>query len=51
MKLDYINLNELKLSPLNVRKKGGKDFADLLPSIRSIGIHPAAAGPEKLRRF
>lgn len=38
MKLDHLNLNELKLSPLNVRKKGGKDIADLLPSIRSLGI-------------
>ena len=38
MKLDHISLSNLKPSPLNVRKKGGKDIADLLPSIRSLGI-------------
>jgi len=38
MKLDHLPLEQLKLSPLNVRKKGGKDIADLLPSIRSLGI-------------
>ena len=38
MKLDHIPLEQLKLSTFNVRKKGGKEFADLLPSIRSLGI-------------
>lgn len=38
MKLDHIPLEQLKLSTLNVRRKGGKDFADLLPSIRSLGL-------------
>jgi ParB family transcriptional regulator, chromosome partitioning protein len=38
MKLDHIPLEQLKLSPLNVRTKGGKDVADLLPSIRRLGI-------------
>lgn len=38
MKLQHIELTELKPSPLNVRKKGGKDVADLAASIRSIGL-------------
>lgn len=38
MKLTHVTLDQLKLSPVNVRKKGGKDIADLLPSIRSLGI-------------
>lgn len=38
MKLEHLPLEQLKLSPLNVRKKGGKDVADLLPSVRSLGI-------------
>jgi ParB family chromosome partitioning protein len=38
MELTHIPLEQLKLSPLNVRSKGGKDIADLLPSIRSLGI-------------
>lgn len=38
MKLQHINLSELKLSPLNVRKKGGKDVGDLAASIRSMGV-------------
>lgn len=38
MKLDHIPLEQLKLSTINVRKKGGKEIADLLPSIRSLGI-------------
>jgi ParB family chromosome partitioning protein len=38
MKLDHIPLEQLKLSPLNVRAKGGKNIADLLPSIRRLGI-------------
>ncbi|MCF8708520.1 ParB/RepB/Spo0J family partition protein [Rhizorhapis sp. SPR117] len=38
MKLDHLSLEQLKLSPLNVRRKGGKDIADLLPLIRRHGI-------------
>lgn len=38
MKLDHIPLGQLKLSSLNVRRKGGKDVADLLPSIRALGL-------------
>lgn len=38
MKLTHLNLDDLKLSDINVRKKGGKDVSDLLPSIRSLGI-------------
>lgn len=38
MKLTHLNLNQLKPAPVNVRKRGGKDMADLLPSIRSIGL-------------
>jgi ParB family chromosome partitioning protein len=38
MKLDHLPLEQLKLSPLNVRRKGGKDIADLLPMIRRHGI-------------
>lgn len=38
MKLDHLNLDQLKLSPLNVRKRGGDDVDDLVPSIRAIGI-------------
>jgi ParB family chromosome partitioning protein len=38
MKLDHLPLDQLKISPLNVRKKGGKDIDDLLPSIRSLGL-------------
>ena len=38
MKLTHLNLEDLKLSDINVRKKGGKDVSDLLPSIRSLGV-------------
>ena len=38
MKLLHLPLEQLKISPLNARKKGGKDIADLVPSIRSLGI-------------
>lgn len=38
MELQHININELKCSPLNVRKKGGKSVSDLIPSIRELGI-------------
>lgn len=38
MKLDHLPLEQLTLSPLNVRRKGGKDIADLLPLIRRHGI-------------
>ncbi|GAB5469816.1 MAG: ParB/RepB/Spo0J family partition protein [Rhodospirillales bacterium] len=38
MKLEHIDIENLKLASVNVRKKGGKDIADLLPSIRAIGL-------------
>jgi ParB family chromosome partitioning protein len=38
MQYQTITLDNLSVSTLNVRKKGGKDFADLVPSIRSIGL-------------
>lgn len=38
MKLTHLPLEQLKLSPLNVRKKGGRDIADLLPLVRRHGI-------------
>lgn len=38
MKLEHIMLDQLKPSPLNVRKKGGKDVGDLIASIRSLGL-------------
>ena len=38
MELRHIELKDLKTTAINVRKKGGKDVADLVPSIRAIGI-------------
>src|SRR5690606_26633936 len=38
MKLEHLTLDQLKLAPVNVRKKGGKEVDDLVPSIRSLGI-------------
>lgn len=38
MELKHIEIDNLKTTGVNVRKKGGKDIADLLPSIRSLGI-------------
>jgi ParB family chromosome partitioning protein len=38
MKLTHLKLRELFPSKLNVRKKGGSDLCDLLPSIRSLGV-------------
>ncbi len=38
MRLQHIELSQLKLSPVNVRKHGGKDVDDLIASIRSLGI-------------
>eukprot|EP00873_Tetraselmis_striata_P002220 jgi/Tetstr1/422484/TSEL_013322.t1 len=38
MKLTHLTLDQLKPAPVNVRKRGGKDIADLLPSIRSLGL-------------
>ena len=38
MKLDHIKLEDLKLTSLNVRKRGAKDVDDILPSIRSLGV-------------
>lgn len=38
MKLTHLNLDQLKIAPVNVRKHGAKDIADLVPSIRSLGL-------------
>ena len=38
MELLHIELENLKTTTLNVRKKGARDIADLLPSIRSLGV-------------
>lgn len=38
MKLDHLNLSDLKPCPVNVRKKGAHQIDDLLPSIRAIGL-------------
>lgn len=38
MELQHIELNDLKTASINVRKKGGEDVSDLIPSIRSLGI-------------
>jgi len=38
MELQHIKIENLKTTAINVRKKGAKDIADLLPSIRSLGV-------------
>ncbi len=38
MKLIHLTLDQLSPSRVNVRKRGGKEIADLLPSIRRLGI-------------
>ena len=38
MKLTHLNLDQLKPAAVNVRKRGGKQVDDLLPSIRSVGL-------------
>ena len=38
MQLQHIDLKDLKLSPLNVRKHGSKNGDDLIPSIKANGI-------------
>jgi len=38
MKLAHLEFEDLKPCDLNVRKKGHKDVADLVPSIRALGI-------------
>jgi ParB family transcriptional regulator, chromosome partitioning protein len=38
MKLEHIELENLKISPINVRKHGGKNVDDLVTSIRKLGI-------------
>lgn len=38
MQLQYIKIDDLKTATINVRKKGGMDVADLVPSIRSLGL-------------
>lgn len=38
MELQHIDIEQLKLSPVNVRKHGGKKCADLVTSIRALGL-------------
>lgn len=38
MQLIHVPLERLSLSALNVRKKGGKEAVDLVPSIRALGL-------------
>lgn len=38
MTLQFIDLDNLTVSPLNVRKYGAKDCADLVTSIRALGL-------------
>jgi ParB family transcriptional regulator, chromosome partitioning protein len=38
MELQHISIDDLKVSPLNVRKHGQKDGNDLVSSIRAIGL-------------
>lgn len=38
MELQHIELENLKLTALNVRKKGAKETGDLVPSIRANGV-------------
>lgn len=38
MKLDFIKLEDLKISPINVRKHGDVSGDDLVPSIKSLGV-------------
>ena len=38
MDLQHIDLSNLKPASINVRKKGGEELSDLIPSIRSLGI-------------
>ncbi|MEM7720739.1 MAG: ParB N-terminal domain-containing protein [Pseudomonadota bacterium] len=52
MNLQHIHIENLTVSPLNVRKYGAKDCADLVTSIRAMGllqpllVRPAADGFE-----
>lgn len=48
MQLQHIELNDLKIAKLNVRKKGAKDTSDLEASIQSIGlIQPLLVRPTR----
>ncbi len=38
MDLQHLDLNQLKPAKINVRKVGGKTCADLVPSIKSLGL-------------
>ena len=52
MELIHLNLDQLHPAKVNARKKGSKQVADLLPSIRSLGVlqpllvRPTARGKE-----
>ncbi len=62
MKLTHIPLENLKISPLNVRKNGVVDGDDLVPSIKAHGViqpllvrqncdgYDVIAGQRRLRR-
>ena len=39
MRLAHIKRENLTLSPLNVRKHGGENVDDILPTIRKRGIY------------
>ncbi|MEP4987065.1 MAG: ParB N-terminal domain-containing protein [Paracoccaceae bacterium] len=48
MTLQHINIEDLTVSPLNVRKFGAKDCADLVTSIRALGVlQPLLVRPAK----
>ena len=38
MTLQFIELEQLSVSPLNVRKFGAKECDDLVSSIRALGV-------------
>ena len=48
MKLHHIELDTLKISPLNVRKHGQRSGEDLIPSIKAVGlIQPLLVRPNR----
>ena len=48
MKQQFIDIQELKISPLNVRKHGETSGEDLIPSIRANGVIQPLVGAPKL---
>lgn len=52
MNLQFIDLENLTISPLNVRKHGAKDVADLKTSIATLGVlQPLLVRPQKESGF